>query len=143
VYLGLGVIYSIKQQFDSAEYCFKKAIAIKPFLPEGYSNFANYLDIVGKTDSSLAMYAVAISQNPDAYIPYMNRGRIYYRLKKYEEGIKDLNKAIELNDKSGDSYYLRAKCYAQKGNKAQATQDAEKAKTLGVQVDPNFLQQLK
>ena len=143
VYLGLGVVYSIKQQFDSAEYCFRKAITIKPFLPEGYSNFANFYDIVGKTDSSLAMYAIAISQNPDAYIPYMNRGRIYYRLKKYGDAIKDLTKAIQLNGQSGDSYYVRAKCYAQEGNKAQAQQDTEKAKSLGVQIDPNFLQQLK
>jgi protein O-mannosyl-transferase len=140
IYLGLGVIYSIKQQFDSADYSFKKALSLKEYFPEAHSNYANYLDIVGKLDSSLKEYGLAIQQNPDAYIPYMNRGRIYLRQNKIDEAIKDLNKAISLNDLSGDSYYLRARCYSIKGNKTQAKQDADKAKSLGVKVDMNFLQ---
>ncbi len=144
VYLGLGVIYAIKHQYDSSDYVFKKALSLKAFLPEGYSNYANFLDITGKTDSSLAMYKVAISQNPDAWIPYMNRGKIYVRLQKYDEALKDLNRALEINGESGESYYLRARCLGAKGNKVQAQQDVEKAKSFGyTQMDPGFLQGIK
>jgi tetratricopeptide (TPR) repeat protein len=131
VYLGLGVVFAIKQQYDSSQYAFKKAISLKPFLPEGYSNYANFLDIVNKTDSSLAMYGVAIAQNPDAYIPYMNRGRIYLRQKKYDEAIKDFGLALEkaaiTNVSPNEIYFLRAKAYEMKGNTAQAQQDRARA----------------
>jgi len=144
VYLGLGVVYAIKKQYDSSEYAFKKALSLKAFLPEGYSNYANFLEIMGRTDSSLAMYAVAISQNPDAWIPFMNRGKIYVRLQKYDLALKDLNRALDLNNESGESYYLRARCLGAKGNKVQAQQDVDKAKSLGyTQMDPGFLQGLK
>ena len=81
-YLGLGVVYSIKQQFDSAGPAFRKALTLKSYFPEGHANYANFLDITGKTDSALLEYATAIKQNPDAYIPYMNRGQIYLRINK-------------------------------------------------------------
>jgi tetratricopeptide (TPR) repeat protein len=144
VYLGLGVVFAIKQQYDSAAYAFKTALALKPFLPEGYSNYANFLEIVGKTDSSLAMYAIAISQNPDAYIPYLNRGRIYFRLKNYDAALKDFSKAIALNSESGELYYKRAQVLAAKGNMAGAKEDVQKAKALHfTAMDPAFEQSLR
>ena len=143
VYLGLGVAYSIKQQFDTAAYFFRTALSLKPFFPEAYSNYANYLDIVGKLDSSLLVYATAISQNPDAYIPYMNRARIYIRKGMYDDALKDCNRGIEVKPEVGDLYILRARCYAQKGNKAQAMQDIQKGQSLGAKVDATLAQLLK
>ncbi len=143
VYLGLAVIYSIKQQYDSAQYCFRKGLQIKPFAPEGHSNYANYFDIVGKLDSSLKEYAISIEQNPDAYIPYMNRGRIYQRLNKLPEAMKDFNMAAERSSESGDVYLSRSKCFLAMGNKAEALKDAQKAASLGVQVDPTYMGQLR
>jgi tetratricopeptide (TPR) repeat protein len=143
-YLGLGVVYSIKQQFDSAGIVFRKALSLKKYFPEGHSNYANYLDIIGKTDSSLVEYGVAISQNPDAYIPYMNRGRIFLRLGKAAEAIKDYDHANMLKPENPDPYFMRAQCYAQMGKKAQALQEVEEAKKHGMaQIDPAFLQSLR
>ena len=145
VYLGLGVIYAIKKQYDSAAYCFKTTLQLKPGFPEAHSNYANFLDIIGKTDSSIKEYAVAISLNPEAYIPYMNRARIYLvETHNYDAAIADYNKVIQIKPAMGEPYYLRSKCYFQKGNKAQAIQDADKAISLGyAQADQNYLQQLK
>jgi len=143
VYLGLGVIYSIKHMYDSAGYCFIKGLALKPFSPEGHSNYANYLDITGKLDSSLKEYAIAIEQNPDAYIPYLNRGRIFMRQNKPDDAMKDLDRAIEKSPESGDVYLQRSKLYLSKNDKVNALKDAQKAGTLGIQVDQNYLNQLK
>jgi tetratricopeptide (TPR) repeat protein len=143
-YLGLGVVYSIKQQFDSAGFCFRTALALKPYSPEGHSNYANYLDITGKLDSSLKEYQISISQNPDAYIPYMNRARIFIRQNKPDDAMKDLAKAIDISPNTGDNYYLLAKSYALKGNKAEALKNVGIAQSKGfTQIDPNFVQQLK
>lgn len=144
VYLGLGIVFSIKQQFDSAEYAFKKAISLKPYFPEGHSNYANFLDIVGRTDESLKEYAASIAQNPDTYIPYMNRAKILVKLKRYDEAVADYNTAMTKQPENGEPYYNRSRIYALKGNKAQARQDVEKAIALGYpSVDQAYYQQLK
>ncbi len=143
-YLGLGVVLSIKQQFDSAGYYFRTALSIKPFSPEGHSNFANYLDIVGKLDSSLLEYAESIRENRDVYIPYMNRARIYLRQEKPDEAMKDIALGLQNNPNAGDLYYLRARCYGKKGNKAAAIEDVKKARSLGSTLsDPVLESQLK
>jgi tetratricopeptide (TPR) repeat protein len=144
VFLGLGVIYSIKRQYDSAEYCFKEALRLKAYFPEAYSNYANFLDITGKQDSSLKYYAIAISQNPDAVIPYMNRARIMMLQNKPEPAIADYNKVIALKPEKADAYYLRSKAYNALGKKQQALQDVEKAKALGYpNIDATYYQSLK
>jgi len=141
-YLGLGVVYSIRQKFDSAGVAFRKALSLKKYFPEGHSNYANYLDIIGKTDSSLIEYQYAINQNPDAYIPYMNRGRIYLRIGKPAEALKDYDRANYLKPENPDPYYMRAQCYLMMGQKPKARQEAEEARKRGGQLDPAFLQSL-
>ena len=73
----------------------------------------------------------------------MNRGRIYQRMNKLPEALKDFNKAVEKSTESGDVYLTRSKCYLAMGNKAMALQDAQKAASLGLQVDAAYLSQLK
>ncbi len=141
-YLGLGVVYSIRQKFDSAGVAFRKALSLKKYFPEGHSNYANYLDIIGKTDSSLVEYQYAIDQNPDAYIPYMNRGRIYLRIGKPAEALKDYDRANYLKPENPDPYFMRAQCYLMMGQKPKARQEAEEARKRGGQLDPAFLQSL-
>lgn len=145
VYLGLGIVYAIKRQYDSSAWSFRTALKLKPIYPEAHSNYANFFDIVGKIDSSLAEYAVAIAQNPEAPIPYMNRAKIYIRTSRFDEAIADYNKVLQL-DKSmaGEIYYQRSRAYAFKGNKPQAIQDVEQAKSLGYPgIDPNYYAEIK
>jgi tetratricopeptide (TPR) repeat protein len=144
VYLGLGIVFAIEKNYDSAAYCFTTAIKLKPVFPEGYSNYANFLDIIGNVDSSIKVYAIAISQNPDAPIPYMNRAKIYMKQTKYDLAIADYSKVLLLSPDNPEMYYSRGRALALKGNKAQAIQDIDKAKSLGyTQIDPNLLQMLK
>lgn len=143
-YLGLGVVYSIKGQYDSAGPMFRKALSLKKYFPEGYSNYANFLDITGKTDSSLIMYEKSISQNPDAYIPHMNRGRLYLRLNQGARALEDYAHASMLKPENPEPYYMQAQCYAQMGKKAEALKMVEQAKQHGYpQIDPAFVQSLR
>ena len=142
---SLGIICGMKGLYDSAGYYLRSAIQVLPNFADAHSNYANLLDILGKPDSSLQEYAAAISYDPAAHIPYLNRARIYYVEKKnYDAAIADYNKVIQLKPALGEPYYLRSKCYFQKGNKSQALQDVEKAKSLGyAKIDQNYYQQLK
>lgn len=143
-YLGLGVVYSIQQKFDSAGVAFRKALSMKKYFPEGHSNYANYLEITGRTDSALKEYEYSISQNPDAYIPYMNRGRIYIKLKQYDKAIADYSRASTIKPDNPEPYYMRAQCYALAGKKAEARRDLAEARRKGFsQVDANLEAMIK
>lgn len=157
-YLGLAITYAITGNLDSSGICFRNAVSYKPYFPEAHSNYGNYFDMMRERyanlknmeqsqrmgDSALAHYGLAIAQNPDMYAPYLNRGRMYQRLNRCNEGMKDFEAALTINPDMGEIYYSRSYCHTQTGNKAAALQDVEKALQLGFrQIDPAYYQMLK
>ncbi len=143
-YLGLAIIYAISHNTDSSVICFRNAIADKPYFPEAHSNFGNLFDMMGKPDSALKEYGLAISQNHDMYAPYLNRARLLHRLKRCNEAMQDFEAAATLNPDMGEIYYSRSYCLQQKGKKAEALQDVEHARQLGYnRIDPAYYQMLK
>lgn len=143
-YLGLAIIYAINRNADSAGFCFKEALRLKPYFPEAHSNYGNFLNMTGRYDESLVEYGVAIRQNPDMYAPYLNRGRALQRMKRVDEAMKDFETALLLQPDMGELYYARSYCYAMKGDKARAVQDIEKALGLGFnQIDQNYYRAMK
>jgi tetratricopeptide (TPR) repeat protein len=61
-----------------------------------------------------------------------------------DEAMADYQKVIMMKPELPEPYYLRSKIFFQKGNKAQAIKDVEKATSMGfTQVDQAYLQQLK
>jgi protein O-mannosyl-transferase len=143
-WLGLAITYAITRNLDSSGICFRNAIAVKPYFPEVHSNYGNYFDMKGITDSALVHYGIAISQNPDMYAPWLNRGRLYQRIKRCDEAMRDFEKALSLNPDMGEIYYSRSYCHTASGNKAAALQDVEHALQLGFKrIDPAYYQMLK
>jgi tetratricopeptide (TPR) repeat protein len=143
-YLGLAIISAISRNFDSSAYCFHTALKLKPYFPEAHSNLGNLFDMMHQSDSALAHYAIAISQNADMIPPYLNRGRLLTRLHRTDEAMQDFERCLALNPTMGEVYYARAFAYAQKHNNAAAAQDVEKAISLGyTQIDNNFYQAMK
>ncbi len=143
-YLGLAITYAITQNLDSSAFCFRSAIASKPYFPEVHSNFGNFYDMTGKPDSALVHYGIAIAQNPDMYAPYLNRGRLYQRMKRCKEAMADFETALVLNPTMGEIFYSRSYCHTLNGNKAAALQDVETAIQLGFRnIDPAYYNMLK
>jgi len=138
-YLGLAIIYAIARATDSSIICFNNAIGYKYYFPEAHSNLGNLYDMLGKPDSALKQYGIAISQNPDMYAPYLNRGRLYGRMKRCDEGMRDFEAALALRPDMGEIYYARSMCNLQKGNRQAAIADMQKAISLGFrQIDPAY-----
>lgn len=138
-YLGLAIIYAIAHATDSSVICFKNAIGYKYHFPEAHSNLGNLYDMLGKPDSALKEYGIAIEQNPDMYAPYLNRGRLLGRLKRCDEGMRDFEAALSLRPDMGEIYYARSQCNLQKGNRQAAVADVQKAISLGFrQIDPAY-----
>ncbi|MBX2905417.1 MAG: tetratricopeptide repeat protein [Taibaiella sp.] len=138
-YLGLAIIYAIAHATDSSVICFRNAIGYKYHFPEAHSNLGNLFDMLGKPDSALKEYGIAIEQNPDMYAPYLNRGRLFGRMKRCDEGMRDFEAALSLRPDMGEIYYARSQCNLQKGNRQAAIADVQKAISLGYrQIDPAY-----
>ena len=155
-YLGLAIIYCITGQqaasigqnpaqwFDSAHYCFRTAISVRPYFPEAHSNYGNYFDMMHQFDSSFKEYTISIEQNPDMYASYLNRARLLQRNNKCDAAFKDFAKALEVSPDMGEIYYGRSYCFMQKGDKQHALQDVEHARSLGfTEIDPSYYKALK
>ena len=129
-YQGLAMLYISKGKYDSADVCFRVALAIEP-TAASHCNYANFLVMVGKGDSAIAQYTIAINQNPDQYDAYLNRGKLYKLKYLWDDALQDFNTGLAANPQSAELYYQRSFCDTQKGLKPLALQDVERAISLG------------
>lgn len=143
-WLAKAIVLSIMQRLDSAGYCFRQTLALKPFSPEAHSSYGNYLDMTGKPDSAIAEYTVAINENPDLADGYLNRGNAYQRANNCDKAMQDYNHIIAIQPNHGAAYYMRSFCELKGGNKQAALQDVNKSISLGYGgVDQAYYQGLK
>jgi tetratricopeptide (TPR) repeat protein len=98
---------------------------------------------LNNNDDAISNYSKAIKLDPKMVKAYNNRGVAYVGRNQYEQAIDDFTKVIELDPKHGKAYNNRAIAYWSKGDKEKARQDLEKAKTLGITVDPDFFKKIQ
>ena len=70
-------------------------------------------------------------------------GLTYFNLNKYEEAIKEYNKAIGINPAKGVFYYNRSFAFNRIGDKGKALQDVLMAQELGANVNQRYIDRLK
>ena len=108
-----GIAYERLKQWDKAEPNFRKALELYPDQP----NVLNYLgyswvDMGINLDKGLELIAKAVEQRPsDGYI-VDSLGWAYYRLGRYDDAVRELERAVSLmpndpvlNDHLGDAYW--------------------------------------
>ena len=72
----------------------------------------------------------------------MARGYTYLQLGKNMEAIGDFDKALSFNPNDGNAYLNRSQANYLLKNYKQAASDVQTAMSLGVQVDPNYKNQI-
>ena len=92
---------------------------------------------------SLADFNKAIEINPSDADAYYNRGIAYGHKGQHDKAISDYNKALEIDPKFADAYNNRGISYFFKKEYEKAWDDVHKAQSLGHQVHPGFLKELR
>lgn len=113
VFYQRGIANERLKQWDKAEPNFRKALELYPDQPQvlnylGYS----WVDMGINLDEGLALIAKAVEQRPsDGYI-VDSLGWAYYKLGRYEDAVRELERAVSLmpndpvlNDHLGDAYW--------------------------------------
>jgi len=89
--------------------------------PSAYIARANLHSIAsGKSDAqtqneSLEDYTKAIRLDDKSIPAFLERGKLYARMKRYSEAVKDFSKLIELTENAPFAYFYRANCYMEMG----------------------------
>jgi tetratricopeptide (TPR) repeat protein len=81
--------------------------------------------------------------NPNDAYAYGLRGQIYDKKGDLDQGIADSNKAIEISPNYAFAYSERAWAYLVKGDYDKSWADVYKVESLGMKIDPKFLNDLK
>ena len=125
-----------ENKLDEAEIIFKKILELNPANDDALSNICLIDQKREKYNDALNCYNKVIQIDSEAYEAFFSKGIIFFRQKKPNEAIKELDKAIELFYKQklpievlGDAYYLRANSKELIGDK-DAVNDLKKAREL-------------
>lgn len=100
---------------------------------------ARSYEATGHTDEALDLYNKLIPLAPDVPEYTNNRGVIYFnKLQRYEEAKKDFERCLQLDPDNGLYYINLSRCYYMMGNIVLAKENAQKAKALGIAIDPAY-----
>ena len=120
---GKADAYALKNKFAPV------AVVIAGTALAFFSFFTLTQEAVWK--DSMTLWNYELSEFPNAYVAYHNRGIVYMDLHDYPRAIENLNMAISLNPNySMLSYYSRGKLYQMEGDYLMALKDFNVAAAL-------------
>jgi lipoprotein NlpI len=76
-------------------------------------------------------------------VAFFNRGFAYAGKSQHDRAIADFSQALKLNPKDAMIYNYRAFSFYFTGDYENAWQDVKKAQSLGYEVNPEFLEELR
>lgn len=142
-YVNLARILGADGQFSTALKYLNQVVVLNPNYAKAFLNRGVIHEKLGEKDKARADYRIAIQLEPDNGLFYRYRGVNYLADGESDAAIIDFNNTIELMPKDGLSYFLRAKAFQQKGMKAEALIEAQKAASLNYPIKESFLNELK
>jgi tetratricopeptide (TPR) repeat protein len=77
---------------------------------------------VWRYHEAIEIYSKGLEKNPDHAMLYRHRGHRYISIREFDKGVKDLEAAAKLNDKSFDIWYHLGLGYYLKGDFAKAAE---------------------
>ncbi|MCA1759995.1 MAG: tetratricopeptide repeat protein, partial [Bacteroidales bacterium] len=137
-----GAVYGIKNQYDKAIADLTKVINADPDYADAISNrgFAYYrLMEYEKTIADCNLY-LQIKPNDTEIINLA--GLSYANLMDFESAINKFNRAIQIDPTKAIFFANRSNAFNLKGDKTSALKDALRAKQLGFNVNPAYIEML-
>ena len=142
-YYNRGLLFAKQGNYAKAIFDFTKAIEMTPMNAEVYISrgdiYAQQADFI----QAISDYSKAIEIEPNNARAYNNRGLMYYNRHNLTQAMSDYNKAIAINSQDAQVHYNRAVIYYQLRQYDKAWGDAHKVESLGIKINPKFIDDLK
>jgi protein O-mannosyl-transferase len=139
-----GLSYTSMGKYDSAIADFTTIVTkIQPRHAESYYSRAIAYNKKQMPDSAIADYTKAIEIRQDYGEAYVNRGNIYFNKGDQDQAIANYIMALKFIPDDGKTYLNRSFAYFRKNDYGDALEDAQKAISLSVPVNPAYIDDLK
>jgi tetratricopeptide (TPR) repeat protein len=142
-YGNRGNAYCALGKFQEGIADFTRVLNYNPDNPRINNNRGYAYYLIKEYERALADFSRAISTNPQDALAYNNRGNIFSSLGRFEQAIADYTAAIHVNPGYPNPYGNRAFAYYKAGKYPEARADVSAAQSLGFQIDPQFLEELR
>ncbi|MCK4431168.1 MAG: sulfatase-like hydrolase/transferase [Candidatus Aminicenantes bacterium] len=128
----LGAVYLEKKMLEQAELEIKKALEMRPRIPDAHYNLALLYEEKKEIDKAVEEYKKEIELHPAAYPAHFNLAKLYEKIGYLREGIKHFKEAIKYKKDFTNGYIYLAKAYLDLGeNLDEAIHLAKKGLELG------------
>lgn len=130
-YIQLGMLYFQKEDFETAEMIYRKALRYAPKHPKLHSNLGYLRWMANDVDQALAYYEQAIALDSGYEIPVNNMGVIYLdMLGQVHKAIELFQQALELDPQYALAYYNLGRAYSFLGQRLEAANCFKTAQEL-------------
>ena len=127
LHFGLGYLYWKSQAYDDAKREFEAELATSPDDAQALAYLGDVELQRNNTEKAEALLLKSTQQSDKVRIAYLDLGSIRMQQKKYDEAVKDLQRAIAIDPSQPDAHYRLGRAYKAVGKNVLA--EAEFAKT--------------
>ena len=117
--LGLIKVY-YDQDWNGAEYEFRKAIKLNPYAVLAHQRFGSYLTFLGRFEESIRHYETALDLDPFSLQININLATTYFLRGEYDRAIAHLKKTSELEPNYMPTVFVLGCVYIQQGRLEEA-----------------------
>ena len=119
---------------------FNKVVEANPNHEKAFYNMALAKGLLEDYPSAIKDLDKCIAINPNYVMAYYNRGYWFEISENYAAAISDYKKAIELDQHYTEAYLALAYTYSQNGDKVNACETLQSAKTEGIEAANDLIQ---
>jgi TolB-like protein/DNA-binding winged helix-turn-helix (wHTH) protein/Tfp pilus assembly protein PilF len=128
----LGDLKAERWDWPGAEEEFRRSIALNPNNAEAHSEFADYLDKVGRLEEGWKEVQIAqeLNPNPDTLPSALDLPQALYYRGENDRAIELLLRVTESHPNDGQTHLRLSQCYEEKGMYKEAIEELERTAAL-------------
>lgn len=141
LYFLKGLVFAIKEKYPDAIANFNKVIDVNPNHEKALYNRALAKGLLEDYASAIKDLDKCIAINPNYTMAFYNRGYWHELSENYTAAISDYKKSINIDQHYTEAYIALAYAYSQNGDKTNACETLNAAKTEGIEIAHDLIQE--
>lgn len=127
LYNKRALVYINLKQFPEAENDSKRAIRLDSTQATYYLTLVDDYFSSNKTRLSKELLETTTKKFPDNIEALLKLAELYFLVKRYQEGIEYVNKALKIDENLAKAYYIKGSIYRESGDTTRAISSLETA----------------
>ena len=140
---GLGNVLNFEGDYEGAVREYRAALAAQPDHVQTMVNLAGILAYQGELSEAASLCRQAVDADPKGFAPNLQLARVLMQQKAYREAIAPLRAALEARPDSGPAHRQLSIALVAIGDYAAAWKHLERALSLGEEVPPHLVDELR